>query len=401
MAAIFKKLLKEIGLIPGFSQGFKRRSWCHYLFSLFAPVKGNAMKAVAYRQSLPINHPDALLDVDLPVPVATGRDLLVAVKAISVNPVDTKVRQRAAPAEGEVKVLGWDAAGVVQAVGPEVTLFKPGDEVWYAGALGRTGSNAEWQLVDERIVGRKPANLDFAQAAALPLTAITAWELLFDRLQAKRLAPSHRTVATDADSLLIIGAAGGVGSILTQLAHELTDLRVIATASRPETRQWLEDMGAHHVIDHSQPLAAQIAALGVGPVRYVASLNQTEQHLAQIVESIAPQGRFALIDDPAELNALPFKQKSVSVHWEFMFTRSMFATADMIAQHHLLNEVAALVEQGHLRSTAAAHFGPVNAANLKRAHTLLESGKARGKIVLEGFSTTGSPDTVVKGLDLP
>jgi len=353
------------------------------------------MKAVGYRQSLPIDHPDALVDLELPAPVAAGRDLLVEVKAISVNPVDTKVRQRAAPAQGEVKVLGWDAAGIVRAVGPEVTLFQPGDEVWYAGALGRTGSNATLQLVDQHIVGRKPRRLDFAQAAALPLTAITAWELLFDRLGVKHLT-GEWTPGTDA--LLIIGAAGGVGSILTQLARKLTDLMVIGTASRPETRQWLLDLGAHHVIDHSRPLADQLQAIGLPAVKYVASLNQTDQHLPQIVECIAPQGRFALIDDPATLDILPFKQKSVSVHWEFMFTRSMFETPDMIAQHELLNALADLVDGGQVQSTVAAHFGPINAANLKRAHALLESGKSRGKIVLEGFADAGA---VVRGTDLP
>ena len=358
------------------------------------------MKAIGYRQPLPIAHPDALLDLDLPAPQASGRDLLVEVKAVSVNPVDTKVRQRAAPTNGDHKVLGWDAAGVVRAVGPDVTLFKPGDEVWYAGALARSGSNAQLQLVDERIVGHKPRSLDFAQAAALPLTAITAWELLFDRLEIPRLAPALRTPAADADALLIIGAGGGVGSILTQLAHELTDLKIIATASRPETRQWLEDMGAHVVIDHSQPLAAQVKALGLPPVRYVVCLNQTDQHLPQIVETIAPQGRFGLIDDPAHFDATAFKQKSVSIHWEFMFTRAAFETPDMIAQHELLNAVADLVDAGHLRSTVAGHFCTINAANLKRAHALIESGKAKGKIVLEGFDD-GPVGDVTFGQTLP
>lgn len=351
------------------------------------------MKAVGYRQSLPIDHPDALVDLELPAPVATGCDLLVEVKAISVNPVDTKVRQRAAPAPGEARVLGWDAAGIVRAVGPEVTLFQPGDEVWYAGALGRAGSNAELQLVDQRSVGRKPRRLDFAQAAALPLTAITAWELLFDRLGVKNLTGEW---TPGADALLIIGAAGGVGSILTQLARKLTDLMVIGTASRPETRQWLLDQGAHHVIDHSRPLAEQLQAIGLSAVKYVACLNRTDQHLLQIADCIAPQGRFALIDDPTALDILPFKQKSVSVHWEFMFTRSMFETPDMIAQHELLNALADLVDGGQVQSTAAAHFGPINAANLKRAHALLESGRSRGKIVLEGFADNS---TVVRGAD--
>lgn len=341
------------------------------------------MKAIGYQQSLPITAEGALLDIELPAPVAHARDLLVSVKAISVNPVDTKVRQRAQPPAGEFKVLGWDAAGVVQAVGPEVTLFKPGDEVWYAGALARQGSNAEMQLVDERVVGRKPHRLDYAQAAALPLTSITAWELLFDRLGQPRLpAGEHKA---GADTLLIIGAAGGVGSILTQLARRLTDLTVIATASRAESRDWLLNLGAHHVIDHSQALAPQLQAIGLPTMKYVASLNQTEQHLADIVGLIAPQGRFALIDDPARLDVMPFKQKSVSIHWEFMFTRSAFETTDMLAQHELLNALADLVDAGQISTTVAVNLGTINAAHLKQAHALLESGKARGKIVLQGF----------------
>ena len=337
------------------------------------------MKAIAYQKSLPIDHADALQDIRLPDPIATGRDLLVEIKAVSVNPVDTKIRANVAPAEGDWKVLGWDAAGVVRAVGPDVTLFKVGDRVWYAGDLTRPGTNAELHLVDERIVGRMPASLDFAQAAALPLTAITAWEMLFDRLQ---LVPGKQ--ATPAQ-LLIIGAAGGVGSIMTQLARQLTDVTVIGTASRPETQDWVRELGAHHVIDHSQPLAAEVARLGLGPITHVVSLNQTEQHFAQVAELIAPQGRFGLIDDPVTLDIKLLKRKSVSLHWEFMYTRSMFQTADMIAQHRLLSEMATLVDDGRLRSTVGEHFGTINAANLKRAHALLETNKARGKIILEGF----------------
>ncbi|HEX5393107.1 MAG TPA: zinc-binding alcohol dehydrogenase family protein [Rhodocyclaceae bacterium] len=343
------------------------------------------MKAVGYPQSLPIDHPESLLDLELPEPQAAGRDLLVEVKAVSVNPVDTKLRQRVAPAAGESRVLGWDAAGVVRAVGPEVRAFRPGDEVWYAGALSRSGSNAELQLVDERIVGRKPRSLDFGRAAALPLTTITAWELLFDRLGLARLNAGERTPGKEA--LLIIGAGGGVGSVLTQLARRLTDLTVICTAGRPETRNWLLELDAHHVIDHGLPLADQLAALGFPTVKYVASLTETDTYQAQIAEVIAPQGRFALIDDPAGFDATLFKRKSVSIHWEFMFTRAMFQTDDMIAQQRLLNAVADLVDAGHLRTTLAAHYGAINAQNLKRAHALLESGQSRGKIVLEGFAT--------------
>ncbi|MFG5409185.1 zinc-binding alcohol dehydrogenase family protein [Piscinibacter sakaiensis] len=324
------------------------------------------MKAVALRQPLPITDPEALLDVELPVPEPQGRDLLVAVRAVSVNPVDTKVRRNSSHAAGTLRVLGWDAAGVVVATGPQATLFKPGDEVWYAGELTRPGSNAEFQCVDERIVGPKPASLDFAQAAALPLTAITAWELLFDRLG---VGPD--TTGT----LLVVGAAGGVGSILVQLARRLTRLQVIGTASRPETADWVRE-----------PLAQALQAAGLGPVTHVASLTQTDQHFAQLVEALAPQGRLALIDDPAgPLDVMALKRKSLSLHWELMFTRSLYATPDLIEQHRLLGRVAALVDAGELRSTVGEHLGRIQAASLKRAHALLESGRARGKLVLEGF----------------
>ena len=337
------------------------------------------MKAIAYRASLPITHADALLDIDLPTPVASGHDLLVAVHAISVNPVDTKVRQNRAPADGQAVVLGWDASGIVTAVGADVTLFKVGDRVWYAGNKDRPGTNSEYHLVDERIVGHMPASLGFAEAAALPLTAITAWELLFDRLQVAR-GP-----AASGQSLLIIGAAGGVGSILVQLARQLTGLTVIGTASRPDTADWVRQLGAHHVLDHSQPLAEELQRQGLAPVTYVASLNQTDAHYAQIVELIAPQGKLALIDDPDVLDVRKLKQKSVSLHWEFMFTRAMFQTDDMQRQHDLLNEVAQLVDRGVLKTTLGERYGKINATNLKRAHALLESNRAKGKIVLEGF----------------
>lgn len=338
------------------------------------------MKAVGYQKPHPINSTDSLQDLTLPEPVAAGRDLLVEVKAVSVNPVDTKIRKSAAAPEGQPwKVLGWDASGIVKAVGPDVTLFQPGDRVWYAGSFTRPGTNSELHLVDERIVGRAPQSLDFAQAAALPLTAITAWEMLFDRLG---IAPGKKP---DGKTLLIIGASGGVGSIMTQLASRLTNLTVIGTAARPETQTWVKELGAHHVVDHGKPLAQELARIGFPAVDYIVSLNQTEAHLPQIVEAIAPQGKFGLIDDPATLDVMPFKRKSVSIHWEMMATRSLFATADMIGQHHLLNEVAALVDAGLVRTTLTERFGIINAANLKRAHALLESGRARGKLVLEGW----------------
>ncbi|MCO7553637.1 zinc-binding alcohol dehydrogenase family protein [Metapseudomonas otitidis] len=337
------------------------------------------MKAVAYFQNLPIDHPDALQDIDLPEPTPGPRDLLVEVRAISVNPVDTKIRRNAAPENGQPRVLGWDVSGVVKAVGQDVSLFQPGDEVFYAGALTRPGGNAELHLVDERIVGKRPQSLDFAKSAALPLTAITAWELLFDRLG---IAEGQ---ADRGQSLLVVGAAGGVGSILVQLARRLTGLTVIGTASRPETQAWVRELGAHHVIDHSQPLAAELKRIGLDSVTHVASLTQTDQHLEQLVEALAPQGKLALIDDPAGLDVLKLKRKSISLHWEFMYTRSMFETADMIEQHKLLNRVSELIDQGVLKTTFGEHYGRIEAANLKRAHALLESGKAKGKIVLEGF----------------
>lgn len=338
------------------------------------------MKAVGYRTAGAIDRHDALVDIDLETPVARGRDLLVAVRAVSVNPVDTKVRQGVAPEGDAWKIPGWDAAGVVIAVGETVEGFAVGDEVYYAGALDRPGTNAEYHLVDERIVARKPTSLGFADAAALPLTAITAWETLFDRLAVARPVPGARP------ALLIVGGAGGVGSIAIQIARATTDLTVIATASRPETADWCRALGAHHVIDHSKPLDGEIAALGLGAPAFVFSTTNTEQHVSAIATLIAPQGRFALIDDPAVLDVNPFKRKSVSIHWEFMFTRSLFGTVDIAAQGTLLTEVARLVDAGAIRTTRTETFGAINAANLKRAHALLESGRARGKVVLEGFA---------------
>ncbi|MEH6437045.1 zinc-binding alcohol dehydrogenase family protein [Massilia sp. DD77] len=332
------------------------------------------MKAIVYTQhGLPITDPNALQDIDLPMPLAGPNDLLVEVRAVAVNPVDTKLRRGVAVTEP--RVLGWDASGIVRAVGSEVTLFAPGDDVFYAGSLTRPGSYSQFQVVDERIVGRKPANLDFAQAAALPLTSITAWELLFDRLKVAEGGGEGK-------SLLIIGAGGGVGSILTQLARRLTRLTVIGSASRDVTRQWVRELGAHHTIDHTRPMGPQLAALGLEAVDIVISLTHTDQHYPDIVEMLAPQGQFALIDDPATLDAMPLKRKSISLHWELMFTRSMFQTPDMIRQHELLERVARMVEQGELKTTLSEHFGAVDAANMRRAHALVESGKAHGKIVL-------------------
>ncbi|WP_204128302.1 zinc-binding alcohol dehydrogenase family protein [Pseudomonas ogarae] len=337
------------------------------------------MKAIAYYHSLPITDPQSLQDIELPEPVAGPRDLLVEVKTISVNPVDTKVRQNVQPEDGVAKVLGWDVAGVVKAVGSEVTLFKAGDQVFYAGSIARAGGNSELHVVDERIVGHMPKTLGFAEAAALPLTAITAWELLFERLQIREGQDDL------GQSLLIVGAAGGVGSILTQLASQLTGLQVIGTASRVQTQDWVRNLGAHLVIDHSQPLSEVLKEAGQPQVTHVASLTQTDQHLDQLVEALAPQGKLALIDDPKALDVTKLKRKSLSLHWEFMYTRSLFETADMLEQHKLLNRVAALIDAGTLKTTVGEHFGTINAENLRRAHALLESGKSKGKIVLEGF----------------
>lgn len=337
------------------------------------------MKAVAYRKSLPASDPQSLVDVELPVPEAHGRDLLVRVEAISVNPVDTKIRQRADP-QGADKVLGWDAAGTVVAVGAEVTRFKVGDAVYYAGELERPGANSEFHVVDERLVGRKPSTLSMAEAAALPLTTVTAWELMFDRM-----GIAHGTQGRPA-SLLVVGAAGGVGSIAVQLARRLTGLTIIGTASRDDTRAWVTAMGAHHVVDHSKSLLDEVRAVAPDGVDYVLSLTRTEEHFANLAELLKPQGKLGLIDDPAEvIDIRLLKRKSVSLHWEFMYTRSMFRTQDMPEQGRLLDEVANLVDAGAIRSTMRENLGAVNAANLRQAHVLLESGKAIGKVVLEGF----------------
>lgn len=335
------------------------------------------MKAVAYTQhGLAATDIRSLIDIDLPMPLPGPRDLLVQVHAVSVNPVDTKVR--AGSATQGPRVLGWDAAGIVHATGSEVSMFKPGDAVFYAGSIKRPGSNSEYQLVDERIVGKKPASLTEAEAAAVPLTAITAWELLFDRLGVAE-------GGGEGQSLLILGAGGGVGSMLTQLARKLTRLTVIGTASRPETEKWVRDLGAHHVIDHSEPMVEQLAAIGIPEVEHVASLTHTDQHYEQIVKALRPQGQLALIDDPQSLNAMPLKSKSISLHWELMFTRSMFETPDMIEQHRLLERVSQLIDQKVLKTTLAENFGAINAANLRRAHALIETNRSVGKIVLAGF----------------
>ncbi|MEO5794367.1 MAG: zinc-binding alcohol dehydrogenase family protein [Rhodoferax sp.] len=336
------------------------------------------MKAIGYHHNLPIDHPDALQDLELPAPEPEPRDLLVRVSAISVNPVDTKIRRNSAPVAGQTRVLGWDAVGVVEAVGSAVSLFKVGDRVYYAGAINRPGANSELHTVDERIVALAPRSIDDAQAAALPLTAITAYELLFDRLRVAKGGGAGQ-------SLLAVGGAGGVGSILVQLARQLTQLTVIATASRVQTRQWCLDLGAHAVIDHTRPLAEELKAAGFGQVDYVASLTQMAQHYTQMIEALKPQGALGAIDDMAGLDPMLLKSKAISLHWELMFTRPMFQTPDMGEQGKLLAEVAALVDAGRIRTTANTHLGAINAANLRKAHALVESGTTQGKVVVAGF----------------
>ena len=337
------------------------------------------MRAVGYQKSLPISHDQSLMDITQDKPKPTGHDLLVHIAAISVNPVDTKVRMRAEAADGHYHVLGWDAVGTVVEKGADCSLFEIGDEVFYAGALNRPGTNSEFHLVDERIVAKKPQSISNAEAAALPLTSITAWEVLFDRLDIEQ-SPSKTGSA-----ILIIGGAGGVGSIAIQIAKALTGLTVVATASRPETKAWVQSLGADHVIDHSTSLVAQWQELGIAAPDYIFSTTQTDKHYDDMAELIAPQGRIALIDDPDLIDIRKLKRKSVSIHWELMFTRSLFSTPDMIEQHHLLTKVAELVDKKLVRTTLAEHFGKINATNVKRAHSLLESGKSKGKIVLEGF----------------
>ncbi len=338
------------------------------------------MKAVALTRYLPIDDPASLVDVELPKPAPKGRDLLVRIEAVSVNPVDTKVRAPKPGIEAQPKVLGYDAAGVVEAVGADATLFKPGDAVFYAGDITRSGSNAQYQLVDERIVGRKPASLDFAEAAALPLTSITAWELMFERM---RLDADGRDAGK---SLLIIGGAGGVGSIAIQLARR-AGLVVIASASRPETIEWVRRMGATHIVDHRQALAPQLRAFGFGYVDAIVNLADTDRYWTTLGELIAPQGRIGLIVEPKGPLSIggAFKAKCVGIHWETMFGRSRFQTADMIEQHRLLDRIAALVDAGEIRTTHTQTLGKIDAANLREAHARLESGTTIGKLALAGW----------------
>lgn len=341
------------------------------------------MKAIGFYSSLPIENEASLQDVEVAHPEPTGRDILVRVRAVSVNPVDVKVRQGGAENLAEPQILGFDAAGVVEAVGEQVSLFKVGDAVFYAGAITRSGSNSEYQLVDERIVGRKPESLSFASAAALPLTALTAWEALFERM-----GVAQSVAENEGKSILIIGGAGGVGSIGVQLAKRVAGLNVIATASREETAVFAQSLGADHIINHHKSLKAELAQLNIDAVDYILCTNKTATHLPNMVDIIKPQGKICLIvptenNEPVALNA--FMGKSVTIAWELMFTRSSFQTDDMIAQHDVLNEVADLVDAGVLKSTMTEHFGALTAVNLRRAHAKVETGTMIGKLVLDGI----------------
>jgi zinc-binding alcohol dehydrogenase family protein len=331
------------------------------------------MKAVGLHQHLPIDHPQSLVDLELPEPRPGGRDLLVEMRAVSVNPVDTKRRAMKGPVENPPKILGYDAAGVVKALGPEAALFRPGDEVFYAGSVIRPGTNSELHLVDERIVGRKPRTLSFAEAAALPLTTLTAWELMFERMRISR------TGEDAGRTMLILGGAGGVGSIAIQLAKQLSRLHVTASASRPESIAWARALGADATVDHSRPL-------GDAEYDFVLCLTSTDAYWTQFPKLLRPQGKLGLIvraTKPVDLSIL--HDKSIGIFLEGMFTRSTFRTPDMIAQHALLNEAASLVESGILRTTLQENLGRICAESLKRAHQRLEQGHAIGKLVLEGW----------------
>jgi NADPH2:quinone reductase len=346
-------------------------------------IKGVMMKAVAFAHSRPIVAEDALFDIELPAPEPQHHDLLDEVKAVSVNPADTKIRRRGDPLgfdnpHGTPRVLGFDAAGIVRGVGSKVTHFAVGDEVYYAGVLNRPGSNAEFQLVDERIVGHKPKTLSYPQAAALPLTGLTAWEMLFERFK----IPRDRT---GSGSILIVGGAGGVGSIAIQLAAALTGLSVIATASRPETEDWCKALGAHHVINHHHDIAKQLAALDLAAPDYIFCISHQEAHWNELTRLVAAEGAIGILERGAPLDFSALQDKSASIHTENVFARGLHITHNVGAQHRALEEIARLVDNGALRTTMTEHYGAINATNLKRAHAAVEAAAVRGKIVLEGF----------------
>ena len=338
------------------------------------------MKAVALNRYLPIDDPQSLLDVELPTPVAGEHDLLVRVEAVSVNPVDTKLRAPKPQVETSPRVLGYDAAGVVEAVGSAVAGFQPGDRVYYAGDVTRPGSNAQFQAVDARLAALMPHNLDFADAAALPLVAITAWELLFQRM------PFDSEHGGDGKSLLVIAGAGGVGSIAIQLARR-AGFTVIATASRAESADWCRAMGARHVVNHREPLAPQLGALGLPQIDAALNLADTDAYWDELGALLAPQGHVGLIVEPkGALNiGDPYKAKCIGIHWEFMFARARFKTEDMAEQGRILARVAERVDAGELKDIRRETLQPINAANLREAHRRLESGGSIGKLTLAGW----------------
>ena len=337
------------------------------------------MKAIGLTHYLPIDDPKFLMDFEIDKPTPGKRDIRVAIKAIAINPVDVKVHAPKDKVEDIPRILGWDASGIVEAVGDEVTLFNVGGEVYYAGDITRPGAYAEFQCVDERIVGRKPKTLSFAEAAALPLTTITAYESFFDRLGLDREGGNK------GETLLIIGGAGGVGSIGIQLAKH-AGLTVIATVSRPETIDWVKKLGADHVINHREALLPQVENLGLTYIDHIAIFNHTDGHWDAVTDLIKPQGNIVTIVENSEpLDMEQLKSKAAGLIWEFMFARAMYETPDMIKQHELLNYVSEQIDAGHIQTTVNEILKPINARNLRQAHKLVETGRAKGKIVLEGF----------------
>ncbi|AHG20709.1 NADPH:quinone reductase [Chania multitudinisentens RB-25] len=340
------------------------------------------MKTIAYRKGSVVSDPHALYDIETEVPKPGPHDLLVRIRAVSVNPLDTKVRSGLVMVPDTVGTLGWDASGVVESVGAEVSLFRPGDEVFYAGSFHLPGSNAEFHLVDERIAGAKPRSLTFAQAAAIPLAALTAWQLLFERLGVQPTGRLEQMADGEAGCLLVVGGAGGVGSMLIQLARRLTTLTVIASASRQKSQDWCLSLGAHHIVDHRHSLSRQIRSLGVPSVTHVASLTHTASHLPELIELLEPHGKLGVIDDHLSFDAAPLKAKSLSLHWEMVFTRPLFQTRDLIVQHQILGKVAELIDQGLLQTTLTKTITPMNAESMREAHRLVEAGDTIGKVVV-------------------
>lgn len=344
------------------------------------------MKAVALTHYLPLDHPEALFDAELPLPLAQGRDLLVAVHAVGVNPLDLRMRRPKDKVEATPRVLGWDAAGIVVAVGSEASLFRVGDAVYYAGDPSRNGSNSEFQLVDERLAARKPQSLSFAQAAVLPLSALTAWEALFDRLAVPLAAQPGPLPAPPGKTILIIGAAGGVGSMAVQLAARVAGLTVIATASRPESQAWVRTMGAHHVVSHDGDLPAQLEALGLSEVDLILMLADTNAYFDVAARMIAPQGRICTAVEASQpVNYSLLWDKSVTLVWEMVFTRLDYPGQDLIRYHQILSDLAQLIDRQIIGSTMTSELAPINAATVQQAHAALAANRTIGKIALTGF----------------